>query len=46
MTHEVISTFGFPFIQKVSTTHPQLFVVFYFQQIPIISTFWTSYINS
>ncbi len=39
ITHEVISTFGFPFIQKVSTTQPQLFIFFYFQQTPIISTF-------
>jgi 3,4-dihydroxy-2-butanone 4-phosphate synthase len=36
--HEIAFTFGFPFIGKVSTTHPQLFF-FYFQQTLIISTF-------
>jgi hypothetical protein len=38
VAHEVAFTFGFPFIGKVSITHPQLFF-FYFQQTPIISTF-------
>ncbi len=38
VAHEVACAFGFPFIGKVSTTHPQLFF-FYFQQTPIISTF-------
>ncbi len=43
--HEIASPFGVPFIGEVSTTHPQLFF-FYFQQTPIISTFWTSCRNS
>jgi 3,4-dihydroxy-2-butanone 4-phosphate synthase len=38
VAHEIASTFGFPIIGEVSTTHPQLFF-FYFQQTPIISTF-------
>jgi len=38
VVHEIASTFGFPFIGKVFTTHPQFFF-FYFQHIPIISTF-------
>jgi len=38
VAHEVASTFGFPFIGELSTTHPQLFF-FYFWQIPIIFTF-------
>ncbi len=29
VAHEIASTFGFPFIGEVSTTHPQLFF-FYF----------------
>jgi hypothetical protein len=45
VTHEVACTFGFPFIGKVSTAHPQMFF-FYFQQTPIISTFWTFCKNS
>jgi hypothetical protein len=30
VVHEVTCTFGFPFIGKVSTTHPQLFFLFSF----------------
>jgi hypothetical protein len=30
VAHEIASTFGFPFIWKVSTTHPQP-LFFYFQ---------------
>jgi len=30
VVHEVICTFSFPFIGEVSTTHPQLFFLFYF----------------
>jgi 3,4-dihydroxy-2-butanone 4-phosphate synthase len=29
VAHEIVSTFGFPFIKEVSTTHPQFFF-FYF----------------
>jgi hypothetical protein len=44
VAHEVACTFGFLFIGKISITHPLLF--FYFQQTPIISTFWASCKNN
>jgi hypothetical protein len=38
MAHEVASTFGFPCIGEVATTHPKL-LFFYFQQIPSFPLF-------
>jgi hypothetical protein len=43
MAPDVAFTSYFPFIGEVPITHPQFFFFFYFQQIPIISTFWAFY---